>query len=81
MTRPGLHAAKMSSPRLQRALQALQEFPEGLTTLDMIQKTGLCAINSIVSELRKNGFTIYCRHEGKTQDGASVYRYRLVGGV
>lgn len=75
-----IHYARLDkSPRLQRALAVLQDAGErGLTTLEIIQRTGLCAINSTVCELRKNGYNVYCRNEGKTSDGATVFRYKLV---
>jgi hypothetical protein len=31
------------------------------TTLEIIQKAGVCAVNSIISELRMNGYSIDCQ--------------------
>jgi len=51
------------SPRLQRVLAVLWD---GLphTTLDIIQQANVCAVNSIIAELRDNGFSIDCKREG-----------------
>lgn len=34
------------------------------TTLDIIKKDNVCAVKSIVAELRKNGFDIDCQRRG-----------------
>jgi hypothetical protein len=55
-----IHAARLeSSPRLQRVLSALREHGK-LTTLEIIQLAGVCAVNSIISELRRNNIGISC---------------------
>ena len=55
-----MHAAKIeNSPRLQRVYHALR-IHKKLTTLDIIKIAGVCAVNSIISELRRNGITITC---------------------
>lgn len=59
-----MHAAKVeSSARLTRVLRALKR-KKKLSTRELIQRTDLCAINSIVSELRQNGYQIKCTREG-----------------
>jgi hypothetical protein len=75
-----MHAARLaSSKRLQDVLQALTDAGDrGLTTREIIDLTGVCAVNSIVSELRKNGHSINCKFQGRTVEGSSVFRYRLV---
>lgn len=59
-----IHAASLKSERLQR-LWGLLETDEEYTTRDIIQKTGICAVNTAVSELRANlapyGIVINCR--------------------
>ncbi|CAB4141366.1 Helix-turn-helix domain containing protein [uncultured Caudovirales phage] len=48
------------SDRLQRVLTLLKRGGE-YTTLEIIQKAGVCAVNSIISELRQNGYQINCQ--------------------
>lgn len=70
-----MHAAKLSeSPRLQRALAALRANPSGLTTRGLIREADICAVNSVVSELRENGVRVSC----EPMPGArGVFVYRL----
>lgn len=59
-----LHAAKIAhSDRLQRVLSVLQTGGKH-TTRDIIRKAAVCAVNSIISELRANGFDIECQRCG-----------------
>lgn len=59
-----LHAARLeSSPRLQRVADLLADGREH-TTMEIIQAAGVCDVNSIVAELRSNGFEIFCRRCG-----------------
>lgn len=54
-----MHYAKLDkSDRLKRVYDALRERP--MTTRELIEHTGCCAINSVVSELRQNGIAINC---------------------
>jgi hypothetical protein len=48
-----------SSERLQRVFKLLSKGGE-YTTLEIIQQAGVCAVNSVISELRANGFDISC---------------------
>lgn len=60
-----MNAANLGrSDRLQRVYKLLSKGGE-YTTLDIIQKAGVCAVNSIISELRANGYEIDCqrRHD------------------
>ena len=52
-------AALENSDRLQRVYKLLSMGGE-YTTLDIIQRAGVCAVNSIISELRANGHDINC---------------------
>lgn len=59
-----LHYADLSkSNRLQRVLKTLQDGCQH-TTRDLIRKSGQCAINSIVSEIRANGIDVDCERRG-----------------
>jgi hypothetical protein len=51
------------SARLGRVLDLLSQGGE-FTTLDIIRQAEVCAVNSIVSELRCNGFDITCQRRG-----------------
>ncbi len=74
---PMNQASLKTSPRLRRALAALQRNPNGLTTRGWIREANICACNSIAAELKANGVPITCHHEGR-RNGASLFRYRLV---
>lgn len=55
-----MNAANLGkSERLQRVFKLLSKGGE-YTTLEIIQKAGVCAVNSIISELRANGYQIDC---------------------
>lgn len=72
--RPGIHFANLrTSKRLQRVLKALRQAGRrGLTTWGIISKAMVCAVNSCISELRRNGYQITCKREAE-----NVFRYRL----
>jgi hypothetical protein len=59
------------SDRLQRVYKLLKKGGE-YTTLEIIQRAGVCAVNSIVSELRQAGYQITCQRR------ADKWFYRLV---
>lgn len=52
-----------SSERLQRVNTLLADGRE-YSTLEIIQATGVVAINAAVAELRQNGVQIECRRRG-----------------
>lgn len=52
-----------SSERLQRVDQLLADGLE-YSTLDIVYGAQVCAVNSIIAELRDNGRDIRCRREG-----------------
>lgn len=60
-----------TSDRLQRVYKLLSKGGE-YTTLDIIQKAGVCAVNSIISELRQNGYEIDCQRR------SNKWFYRMV---
>lgn len=57
-----MNAAPFTAPRLQRCYAALREYGE-LSTLDLIRIANICAVNSVVAELRANGININCRRD------------------
>lgn len=53
------HASLSRSARLQRVAKLL-ETGKSYTTLAIIKKARVCAVNSIIAELRANGYKIVC---------------------
>jgi len=73
-----MHYAKLSeSKRLQRVMNLLSDF-KAHSTLDIIQRAGICAVNSAISELRANNIPVECKYVRRTEDGNSVFEYRLL---
>ncbi len=74
-----IHAARLGkSTRLQKVLDFLKlRGDEGATTREIIRETGMCAINSIITELRRNGLVIDVRGPVLSREGERVYRYIL----
>lgn len=55
-----IHYARfVKSKRLQRVLAYMLD-GSVRTTLDIIKGADVCAVNSAICELRRNGFSIYC---------------------
>ena len=68
-----MHAARLTkSKRLKRVMSVLKDRNKHSTWNIMITAK-VCAVNSVVSELRANGKDIVCRRVG------DVWFYRLVG--
>ncbi len=60
-----MHYARVEkSERLQRVLALLAD-GGWHSTLDIIIGAGVCAVNSCISELRANGYSIFCRCAGR----------------
>ncbi|MEJ1381365.1 MAG: hypothetical protein RPT95_10425 [Candidatus Sedimenticola sp. (ex Thyasira tokunagai)] len=58
------HSAKLStSDRLKRVDDLLASGLE-YSTLEIVAECSVCAVNSIIAELRTNGRDIRCRREG-----------------
>lgn len=71
-----MHAANLSSSaRLRRVLRVLCDGREH-STLDLIAEAQVCAVNSIVAELRANHVAIECRQVVDTS-GERRWLYRL----
>ncbi len=59
-----MNAANLKkSERLGRVSQVLAD-GQRHSTLDIIQRAQVCAVNSAVAELRQNGQNIACKREG-----------------
>ena len=71
-----MHAARLNhSERLQSVLAVLADGEEH-STLDIIHEAGVCAVNSIVAELRANGRRIECR-QTRGPGGGRIWLYQL----
>ena len=72
-----MHAARLDrSPRLQRVHALLSDGLER-STLEIVEGAKVCAVNSIVAELRANGFHIECRQASRPRTGERVWLYRM----
>lgn len=74
-----IHAA---NPAKSRRLGAVLEFlkkrgDEGATTREIIKTCEVCAVNSIIAELRVAGHEISCKTTLDTATGGRVARYKL----
>ena len=77
-----IHAAHLAtSERLQKLLYLLKAHVlEGITSLEINEALGILNPGTEVSALRRNGFDIDCKYDGKTSTGAKRYRYFLARG-
>ncbi|MGR3468995.1 MAG: hypothetical protein ACU0CI_14075 [Shimia sp.] len=71
------HARLATSPRLQKVLDVLRAAQGELSTEDIIQRAGVCAVSTAISELRHNGAEISCRQSTDPKHGARVWFYTL----
>jgi len=72
-----MHNARLNtSPRLARALKALQQAEGELSTQEFDRRARICAVNSVVAELRVNGAEITCRQAVK--NGQRRFYYSLI---
>ena len=72
-----MHAASLeSSPRLQRTLDLLLDGRE-FSTLEIALEAKVCAVNSIIAELRANGLAISCRQVSHRTGPVWLYRLDL----
>ena len=71
-----MHAARLdSSPRLQRVHELLSD-GAAHSTLEIVTSAQVCAVNSIVAELRHAGAEIECR-QSVSGSGQRVWLYRM----
>jgi len=67
-----MNSAKLErSVRLNRVLSVLKKASRPLSTMDIVDRANVCAVNSIISELRDNGIRIKCQRSG------NVWLYQL----
>lgn len=72
-----MHAASLTSPRLQRVLALLSDGREH-TTRDIVRRARVMAVNACISELRVHGAQIDCQR--RRHMGAWRYFYRMTKG-
>lgn len=70
------HASLKTSPRLLRTLRALQAADAEISTYELSRAAEICAVNSVIAELRENGAEITCRQV--VRDGQRRFYYRLM---
>jgi hypothetical protein len=71
-----MHAAPLTSPRLQRVLQLLADgCPH--TTRQIVRRAHVVAVNAIISELRFHGAEIDCRVEVLPNGRGRRYYYTM----
>lgn len=74
-----MHAARLeTSSRLRRVFDLLADGREH-STQDIVRGAEVCAVNSIIAELRANGFVIECRQVVEPLFGR-VWLYRMSAG-
>ncbi len=66
------------SARLRRVLGVLAD-RRWHSTREIVRAADVCAVNSIMAELRANGYAVACRHV--RAGGDRRWLYRLEGGV
>ena len=72
-----MHAARLErSTRLQKVEALLSDGCEH-STLDIVTSARVCAVNSIISELRANGRQIHCRQIASS-GGERIWLYRMI---
>lgn len=73
----GIKYAKLAtSKRLQRLLKFLSDCKPH-TTREIFVGANICAVNTAITELRRNGFNVLCRFKEAVQDGSRIYEYQL----
>lgn len=70
-----MHAATLSSNRLQRVLKLLSD-SKPHSTRDIMRRTNVCAISACIAELRQHGADITC--ERKTVNGKGIFYYQMI---
>lgn len=71
------HASIDRSKRLQRVLMLLSDGKEH-STLDIDQNAKVCAVSSVIHELRQNNIKVNCRCTGSGENRVFYYRIPAV---
>ena len=80
-TRSRFHFAKLArSKRLQGLLGYMQKtYPEWRTTREIQKSTGCLNVATDLSELSHQGYKHDCHFRNRTENGNSIFVYRLKG--
>ena len=70
-----MHAAALTSPRLQRVLKVLAD-GRAQSTRDIVRRGKVVAVSAIISELRQHGAEITCAVE-VTNEGQRRFLYTM----
>ena len=72
-----MHAAALTSPRLQRVLQLLSD-GRPRTTRQIVRKGRVMAVNAVISELRHHGAEISCVQMPNRNGGGRRWIYTMI---
>ena len=71
-----MHAARISTSGRLQAVQRLLRDGKEHSTFEIVKRASVCAVNSIIAELRANGADIECRQEHR--ETGRVWLYRMI---
>jgi hypothetical protein len=74
-----MHAAPLTSPRLQRVLALLSD-GRPHTTRDIVRRARVMAVNACISELRFHGAEILCAKRACPNGGGWRFYYTMTKG-
>lgn len=74
-----IKAAKLESDRLQRVLRLLSD-GKWRTTRQILRDAGVCAVNTVVAELRHHGAEIECEQRRRPIGRGRLWYYRMTKG-
>ncbi len=76
---PGrIHAGRLATCDRLKAVHALLSDGAEHSTAEIIRAAGVCAVNSVIAELRANGAWIECRQGKDPATGKRAWYYRLI---
>lgn len=71
-----MHASRLDSPRLKKVADLLRT-RQKFSTRDIVRMLDVCAVNSIVSELRARGMEIACERIRHPVTGVTIFLYQM----
>jgi hypothetical protein len=72
-----IHAARLSSPRLQRVLQLMAD-GKRRSTRSIVRGAKVMAVNAVMTELRHHGAVITCVQEPNPRGRGRVWFYQML---
>ena len=70
------HRKLATNANLQRVMRVLREAKGPISTMELIREARICAVNSVIAELRENGAEITCKQV--VEDGKRRWEYTLM---